>query len=174
MMWRTLQQTTASFSFLRGLSHKFMKARSSASRGGDLQRLPRTARVSLASSSVSRCVPSLFFFCQRPCGFASSTSALPAASATLHTRAHRKMQTVASFGQKGVLMEDEKPVRLLTEGGKKRSRWKRVDGGGGSLFSLKSVFRRKRGTNFRLKGQSTPKSNLDPSSELQPSLLQLL
>lgn len=108
-----------------------------------------------------------FFFCQRPCGFASSTSALPAASATLHTRAHRKMQTVASFGQKGVLMEDEKPVRLLTEGGKKRSRWKRVDGGGGSLFSLKSVFRRKRGTNFRLKGQSTPKSNLDPSSELQ-------
>lgn len=52
-------------------------------------------------------------------------------------------------------------------GEKKRSRWKRVDGGGGSLFSLKSVFRRKRGTNFRLKGQSTPKSNLDPSSELQ-------
>lgn len=48
--------------FLRGLSHKFMKARSSASRGGDLRRLPRTARVSLASSSVSRCVPSLFFF----------------------------------------------------------------------------------------------------------------
>lgn len=32
------------------------------------------------------------------------------------------MQTVASFGQKGVLMEDEKPVRLLTEGGKKKGR----------------------------------------------------
>lgn len=102
--------------FFRGLSHKFMKSRwprSSWSRGGDLRRLPRTARVSLASSSVSHCVRPLFFFVGRPCGFASSTSALPAASVTLHTRAHRKMQTAASFGQKGVLMEDEKPVRLL-------------------------------------------------------------
>ena len=137
--------------FFRGLSHKFFKPwwpRSSASREGDLRRLPPN-RPRLFGSFFfffSLRAFTFFFLSGDLADFASSTSALPAASVTLHTRAPRKMQTVASFGQKAVLMEDEKTVRLLTEGGKKRPRWKRVDGGGGSLFSLKSVFSKKKGT----------------------------
>lgn len=111
--------------------------------------------------SSSCCMCSLF--CQWPCRFASSTSALPAASVTLHTQAHRKMQTMASFdkGRFDGRMKSWGLIWLLTEE-------KGRDGASGQcskifcfifFFCLKYVIEKKRITNFRLKTRRYPSNS---------------